>query len=175
MFAKSASLAVVALAATVAAQGGTPTNHMYFTNPVTNDGVYYTGSTETFSWSLPCTAPSVWTSATPNNVTVELIDSTLTTGAFFVANTVSIDCTKPLGNQAWTIPAGDPNKMYSLKVPLVPEPVYSGKFKILSKSAPGPSAAPSAAPQPNKQNAAGALAPALTGAALVASAALMVL
>ncbi|KAG0353646.1 hypothetical protein BC939DRAFT_469408 [Gamsiella multidivaricata] len=175
MFIKSASLALVALAAaTVSAQ--TP-NHTFFTNPITDDMVYEAGANTTFSWQMACVAPSTATSTTPTKVEVQLVNSTDTNNAFFLETITYIDCSKSSGNPAWVVPdRSGANVLYSLKIVLEPTPVYSGKFKINSKSAPAPSSsAPSAGgSDTTKPSAAGSLVPALTGAvALVASAAAM--
>ncbi|KAF9288795.1 hypothetical protein BGZ68_010620 [Mortierella alpina] len=177
MFIKSVSLAVVALAATVAAQTtGTPADHTFFTSPIGNDNVYNEGEKQIFSWSKPCVAPSVWTSATPTNVTVDLLNANDSDKAFFISQATTIDCTKPSGNNEWTVPKGDANTLYSLRINLTPQVVYSGKFKIVSKGAPAPAPSAGAGAGTEKPaSAAGSLAPALTGAALVASAAMMLL
>ncbi|KAF9964500.1 hypothetical protein BGZ70_006353 [Mortierella alpina] len=176
MFAKSVSLAVVALAATVAAQVATPTDHTFFTNPIGNESVYNEGDKQIFSWSKPCTPPSVWTSPSPTNVTVDLLNASDSDKAFFIGVATTIDCTKGSGNNEWTVPKGDPNALYSLRINLVPNVVYSGKFKIVSKGAVAPPPTASSAPTTgDKGNSAGALTPALTGAALVATAAMMLI
>ncbi|KAF9573032.1 hypothetical protein EC968_009082 [Mortierella alpina] len=176
MFVKSISLAVVALAATVAAQVAPANDHTTFTNPIGDESVYNEGEKQIFSWNMACTPPSVWTSPTPTNVTVDLLNASDSNKAFFVSQVTTIDCTKSSGNNEWTVPKGDANALYSLRINLVPQVVYSGKFKIVSKSAPAPGPAPSGAPSGDKpKSAAGSLAPALTGAALVASAAMMLL
>ncbi|CAO3572693.1 unnamed protein product [Mortierella alpina] len=176
MFIKSASLAVVALAATVAAQVATPTDHTYFTNPIGDEATYNEGDKQIFSWTIACTPPSVWTSPSPTNVTVDLLNASDSNKAFFVGVATTIDCTKSSGNNEWTVPKGEANALYSLRINLTPQVVYSGKFKIVSKGAVAPPPATTSAPATGgKGNSAGALAPALTGAALVASAAMMLL
>ncbi|KAF9947490.1 hypothetical protein BGZ72_010519 [Mortierella alpina] len=179
MFVKSVSLAVVALAAAVSAQVATPTDHTFFTSPIGNDNVYNEGEKQIFSWVKPCTAPSVWTSATPTNVSVDLLNASNTNQAFFIGVATYIDCTKAQGNNEWVVPAPnspDPNALYSLRINLTPDVVYSGKFKINSKSAPAPAPSTGAGAGGDKpKSAAGALTPALTGAALAASAAMMLL
>ncbi|KAG0314290.1 hypothetical protein BGZ99_008231 [Dissophora globulifera] len=151
-------------------------NHTYFTSPVGFDMVYTEGANETFSWQMACVAPGDSTSATPTTVEVQLIDSTDTNKAFYLEKITTIDCTKSQGNTAWTIPKpkGGADTLYSLKIIIDPTPAYSGKFKILPKDAPAPAPAPSTpAGNTNKQSGAGALAPVLSGAALVASAAVL--
>ncbi|KAG9322029.1 hypothetical protein KVV02_003418 [Mortierella alpina] len=176
MFIKSASLAVVALAATVAAQVATPTDHTYFTNPIGDAATYNEGDKQIFSWTIACTPPSVWTSPSPTNVTVDLLNASDSNKAFFVGLATTIDCTKASGNNEWTVPKGVDGALYSLRINLVPQVVYSGKFKIVSKGSPAPAPSASAgAGDKQPTSAAGSLAPALTGAALVASAAMMLL
>ncbi|KAF9192759.1 hypothetical protein BGZ51_004927 [Haplosporangium sp. Z 767] len=175
MFVKSATLAALAFAAAVSAQG-TP-NHTHFTNPVGESQVFTAGENSTFSWAFACVAPSTFTSPTPQKVDVQLLNAKDPNNAFFLAPVTTIDCSKSSGNEPWTVPVREdgPDAIYSLKI-VLSEPVYSGRFKIVSKNAPAPAPAPSSgAGADNKQNAAGALAPVLTGAALVASAALLVL
>ncbi|KAF9110121.1 hypothetical protein BGX27_006753 [Mortierella sp. AM989] len=175
MFIKSASLAILALAASVAAQGGVP-NHTYFTNPITDERVLTAGTNITFGWMKPCTAPSDSVSPTPTNAEVQLIDSTASGNAFFVAHITNIDCTKQQGNNYWVVPTNlDPNNYYSLQIIMNPQNAYSGRFKVTGGSggsgSPPPSGGSTAPPADTKPSAAGSLVPALAGAFAVVSAA----
>ncbi|KAF9989063.1 hypothetical protein BGZ75_007745 [Mortierella antarctica] len=124
---KTAALAALALVASVSAQ--TP-NHTYFTNPVGDGQIYKAGSTETFSWNLACVPPSTFTSATPSNVSVVLVNSTNTNNAFYLMDVATIDCTKTSGNTQWTVPDKyDSTTLFSLKI-VLSQDVYSSKFTI---------------------------------------------
>ena len=169
MFNKSTSLAIVALVAAATVSAQTP-DHTYFTNPVTNTLVYNEGDNATFSWQMACVSPSTSTSTTPTAVQVQLVNSTDTNNAYYLSVVTTIDCSQSQGNNAWTVPTGDANTLYSLKIVLDPTPVYSGKFQIVSKSA-ATAQSTTTATATKPTSAAGALsAPFLTGAALVASA-----
>ncbi|CAO3563403.1 unnamed protein product [Mortierella alpina] len=169
MLFKTAALAALALAASVSAQ--TP-NHTYFTNPVGDGQIYKAGSTETFSWNMACVPPSTYTSATPSNVSVVLVNSTNTNNAFFLMEVATIDCTKTSGNTQWTVPDKyDSTTLFSLKI-VLSQDVYSSKFTISGgKGNPPP---PTTTNPP--ANSAKALVPVLSSvAAAVAAGALYVL
>ncbi|KAF8918782.1 hypothetical protein BGZ58_004793, partial [Dissophora ornata] len=172
MFIKSTSIAVVALVAAATVSAQTP-DHTYFTNPVTDGLSYNEGDNATFSWQMACVTPSTSTSTTPTAVQVQLINSTDTNNAFYLAPVTTIDCSKSQGNNAWIVPTGDANTLYSLKIVLDPTPIYSGKFKIVSKSSSTTTTTTTTTGSTTAaKSAAGTLtAPFMTGAALVASAA----
>ncbi|KAF9535892.1 hypothetical protein BGW38_010400, partial [Lunasporangiospora selenospora] len=76
----------------------------------------------------------------------------------------------------WNIPSDievGGKKMYSLKITLPGKDVWSGRFRINAKGS--PSGNPTPTPSGDKTAGAGILAPAMAGAALMASAALLVL
>ncbi|KAF9358503.1 hypothetical protein BGX26_001598 [Mortierella sp. AD094] len=90
MFIKSAAIAALAFAASVASQ--TVPNHTYFTNPVGDSMVFTAGKNITFSWAKTCVAPSDSVSTTPTAAKVQLINSNNSTNAYFVADVTTIDC-----------------------------------------------------------------------------------
>ncbi|KAG0051709.1 hypothetical protein BGZ83_003378 [Gryganskiella cystojenkinii] len=178
---KSASLALLALVAAATVSAQTP-NHTYFTSPLDAAPVTYKGGDKVyFSWNTACVAPSsTWVAADPKAAEVQLVNSNNSTNAFYVAPVTTIDCTANQGNTQWTVPEdkADPNTFYSLKIILGNDAAYSGKFKILSKNAaaPAPSAAAGGSTTGNTNAASGLVASvAVSGAALVASAAMMLL
>lgn len=160
---KTAALAALAFVASVSAQ--TP-NHTYFTNPVGDGSVYKAGSQETFSWNLACVPPSTYTSATPSNVSVVLVNSTNTNNAFFLMDIATIDCTKSSGNAQWTVPDKyDSTTLFSLKI-VLSQDVYSSKFTISGgKGTPAP-----APTSPSPKSGAMSLAPVFSAVAAAAAA-----
>ncbi|GJJ74124.1 hypothetical protein EMPS_06482 [Entomortierella parvispora] len=179
---KSASLALlafVAAATSVSAQTGLP-NRTYFTNPLdmTPPLVYNTGDEVYFSWNKACVAPSEYTAANPKAAQVQLINSSNSTNAFFVADVTTIDCTAEQGNTKWTVPTDkiDPNAFYSLQI-ILSQPVYSGRFKIAVKGAAPPQTSAGAGDKTGSTSAASGMTAsmAISGAALAASAAWMLL
>ncbi|KAF9166090.1 hypothetical protein BGX21_001329 [Mortierella sp. AD011] len=130
MFIKSAAIAALAFAASVASQS--VPNHTYFTNPVGNDMVYTAGKNITFSWAKTCVSPSDSVSTTPTAAKVQLINSNNSTNAYFVADVTTIDCQNSAqGNTYWVVPTDlDPSSFYSLQIVLTPTNAYSGKFKV---------------------------------------------
>ncbi|KAF9939999.1 hypothetical protein BGZ65_008618 [Modicella reniformis] len=129
LFIKSSALAVLALAASVSAQ----MNHTYFTNPVGEGQVYTAGDNTTFSWQLKCVSPNIYISSNPSKVSVELVNSTNSNNAYFLAEITTIDCTQNQGNTNWVIPAkyGDGTSLFSLKMVFDRgNTAYSGRFTI---------------------------------------------
>ncbi|KAF9206917.1 hypothetical protein BGZ49_001581 [Haplosporangium sp. Z 27] len=179
MFVKSASLAVLALAATVAAQ---LPNHTAFVNPVGDGITYQAGKNITFGWSGTCVAPSDSTATNPKAAEVQLVNSNDANNAYYVAAVTTIDCTQTQGNTPWVVPSDlDPTAFYSLKIVLSPTPAYSGKFKITGGS--GSSATPSngstgtttASTSTPTKSGAESLVPALASAFVASAAALFML
>ncbi|KAG0197564.1 hypothetical protein BGX28_008980 [Mortierella sp. GBA30] len=170
MFVKSAALAVLALVASVSAQ-----NHTSFTNPVQDGLSYAAGSKQPFSWNMACVAPSTFTSPTPTNVTVVLVDSTNSNGAFYLQDVATIDCTKSSGNAEWTVPTtyDTTNKLYSLKI-VLSQDVYSSRFTITGTTKTSPSAAPPATTT-KPSSGAKVMAPLFSGVAAAAAAAIYLL
>ncbi|KAG0367502.1 hypothetical protein BC939DRAFT_450023 [Gamsiella multidivaricata] len=171
MFIKSAALTVLALAASVSAQ--TP-NHTYFTNPVTDGLNYVAGQTATFSWALACVSPSTYTSTTPTQVPVQLLNSTNSNNAFYLADVTTIDCTKSQGNTQWSVPDKfGTSGLFSLKIVFDGgNAAYSGRFTISSKDAPATPSATAAPTATSKPSGANVLVPVLSGAAAIAAGAL---
>ncbi|KAG0332792.1 hypothetical protein BG000_009739 [Podila horticola] len=126
-------LALGALAATtVSAQA---LDHISFTQPVGDGITYVAGTNQTFSWTMPCTGPnrSLY-SETPNATEVDFMDSNNIDNAFYVKKVGTIDCTKPVGNLVWTVPADTKPGVYALQLLLRPNNAYSGRFNV---TAPG--------------------------------------
>ncbi|KAI1310231.1 hypothetical protein EDD11_003877 [Mortierella claussenii] len=182
MFIKSTAVAILALAASVSAQ--TPAlNHTYFTNPVTDGLSYPQGSSQTFSWSLPCTAPSTWVAKDPTQVNVELLNSNDPNNAFYLQKVTTIDCSKTSGNVQWTVPSDvGTDGFFSLRIAIdtatATQNAYSGRFHITAPG--GKPASPSTtgsqpAPTTGGKSAANSVAPVLSGAAAVVAAAALLL
>ncbi|KAF8985587.1 hypothetical protein CPC16_007067 [Podila verticillata] len=125
-------LALGALAASVSAQA---LDHISFTQPVGDGITYVAGTNQTFSWTMPCTGPnrSLY-SETPNATEVDFMDSNNIDNAFYVKKVGTIDCTKPVGNLVWTVPADTKPGVYALQLLLRPNNAYSGRFNV---TAPG--------------------------------------
>ncbi|KAG0258728.1 hypothetical protein BG011_003100 [Mortierella polycephala] len=170
MFTKTAALAVLALAASVAAQ--TPSDHIFFTNPVGDDRQYQAGANETFSWQTACVAPSSLISSTPTKAAVQLMNADDSDMAFFLEDITTIDCSKNSGNNYWVVPDKySSTTLLSLKIALDEGSAYSGKFTIK-----GGKATPTTAPDADKPaSGASIVAPVLSGAAAAVAAAALLL
>ncbi|KAF9433753.1 hypothetical protein BGZ76_009018, partial [Entomortierella beljakovae] len=128
MYIKSAVIAALAFASSVAAQTVATT----FASPVGNNAVYAAGSKQSFTWRTNCVAPSINVANNPKAVKVQLLDNTDTNAAAFVADVTTIDCsTAGQDNIPWTVPANltKYEGSFALVLVLTP-PVYSGSFKI---------------------------------------------
>ncbi|KAF9933556.1 hypothetical protein FBU30_005198 [Linnemannia zychae] len=182
MLAKTIIAATLALAATVSAQVAPATNHITFTDPVGDDGsrVYIAGKNTTFGWSGSCTKGD-WIAPVPTAVSVELVNSDNSNAVQFVAEVTKFDCSGPSGNAPWVPPTdvADQGNLFSLRMRLGANDVYSGKFKIQTKTGPvtPPPSENKPSPTPNAppKSAANIVAPVLSGAAAIAAGALMFL
>ncbi|KAF9183232.1 hypothetical protein BGZ50_004386, partial [Haplosporangium sp. Z 11] len=165
MFTKTAALAILALAASVAAQ--TPNNHISFTNPVGENRQYQAGANETFSWQTACVPPANLTSSTPTKVAVHLLNADDSDKAYYLDDVTTIDCTKSSGNEYWIIPDKySPTTLLSLRIVLDQGSAYSGKFTIKG----GKSSTPTTPSDAEPTSGAGVVAPVLSGAAAVIAA-----
>ncbi|KAF8927350.1 hypothetical protein EDD21DRAFT_392333 [Dissophora ornata] len=171
MFIKSVAVAALALAASVSAQ--TP-NHTYFTNPVTDGLAYTVGENATFSWEMACVSPSTYTSTTPTKVPVQLLNSTNSNNAFFLAQVATIDCSQAQGNNNWVVPSAYGTSGYfSLKIVFDNNnAAYSGRFTINSASSTATTTAATATTT-KASGASSMVAPLLSGAAAVVAGALL--
>ncbi|KAF9434049.1 hypothetical protein BGZ76_008648 [Entomortierella beljakovae] len=147
MFKSVVALAVVATTM-VSAQSPIPLDHISFTQPVGEGITYVAGTNQTFSWTMACTPPSTFVSATPNATEVDFMDSNNINNAFFVKKVGTIDCTNPVGNLVWTVPADTKPGVYALQLLLTPTNTYSGRFNV---TAAGGSSSPAPASGGNNQ------------------------
>ncbi|KAI8352722.1 hypothetical protein B0O80DRAFT_499416 [Mortierella sp. GBAus27b] len=152
--------------------------HTYFTNPVGDGQSYNAGDNTTFSWQLKCVAPNTYVSANPSAVSVQLVNSTNSNNAFFLAEVTTIDCTKDQGNNYWVVPEkyGDNTSLFSLKIVFDGgNAAYSGRFNIKSKGSPVTPPTTNPSNPSGKPSSANAVVPALSGLAAAAAAAMALL
>ena len=118
------------------AKNKTP-KHTIFTSPVGTGISYRGGSKQVFSWQKACTSGDS-TSQTPTKTEVALVNTNNPNGTFYLETVLTIDCTKENGNEVWTIPEkyADGKTNYALRIQLLPNPAYSGNFKITGTQVP---------------------------------------
>ncbi|KAF9303188.1 hypothetical protein BGZ74_004221 [Mortierella antarctica] len=169
------ALGALVAATTVSAQA---LDHISFTQPVGDGITYVAGTNQTFSWTMPCTGPnrSLY-SETPNATEVDFMDSNNIDNAFYVKKVGTIDCTKPVGNLVWTVPADTKPGVYALQLLLRPNNAYSGRFNVTAPGSGSTGGSPNTGSSGNGQvtasgSGAGAVSPVLKVVAAAAAGAL---
>ncbi|KAF9912238.1 hypothetical protein BX616_010365 [Lobosporangium transversale] len=125
------ALSAVALSV-ISAQSPETARNISFTQPVGEGISYVAGTDQTLSWSAACIRPSALISSSPAETQVDFMDANSVINTFYVKRVGTIDCSKPVGNMVWTVPADTKPGIYALRLFLMPDSVYSGRFNVTS-------------------------------------------